>query len=111
MGFLVRSRLAARKLARTGIGRGAPGFQTSVRRIAVTPAIAARLRAGEQVSPEEIAAAQAAMTADAAGAMPAEERKDQKETTSNAAENEWLPEGLKKASKGDTKVRKGKKRR
>lgn len=79
-----------------------------MRRIAVTPAIAARMRAGEQVSPEEIAAAQAAMTADAAGAMP---RKDQKETTSDAAENEWLPEGLKKASKGDTKVRKGKKRR
>ena len=37
----------------------APGFQTSVAQIRVTPEIAARLRRGERVSPEEIAAASA----------------------------------------------------
>ncbi|SNX82928.1 uncharacterized protein MEPE_01634 [Melanopsichium pennsylvanicum] len=42
---------------KTGLGRGAPGFQTGVKRVAVTPEIAARMRAGEQVSAEEIEAA------------------------------------------------------
>ncbi|KAF8577905.1 hypothetical protein K439DRAFT_1363564 [Ramaria rubella] len=110
LGFFVRSRLAARKLARTGIGRGAPGFQTSVRRIAVTPEIAARLRAGEHVPPEEIAAAQEA--AAASGTISAAKDKE-KSQPSDAAEEEnvWLPEELKKTNKGDLKVRKGKKRR
>jgi len=39
--------------------RTAPGFQTNVQRIRVTPEIAARLSRGEEVSPEEIAAASA----------------------------------------------------
>jgi hypothetical protein len=42
----------------------APGFQTNVRQLRVTPDIAARLRRGEDVTPEEIAAA--ARAADAA---------------------------------------------
>jgi hypothetical protein len=114
LGFFIRARLAARKLARTGIGRGAPGFQTNVRRIAVTPAIAARLHAGEQVSPEEISAAQAAMASEAAGAVPVEEKEkaEKKEPSRTVAEdNEWLPDELRRASKGDAKARKGKTRR
>lgn len=39
----------------------AEGFQTGVRRIRVTPEIAARLKLGEDVSPEEIAAASVKM--------------------------------------------------
>jgi hypothetical protein len=42
---------------KTGIGRGAPGFQTGVRRVAIPPALAARIRAGEDVSAEEVTAA------------------------------------------------------
>jgi len=43
---------------KTGLGRGAPGFQTNIKRIAVPPEIIARIRAGEEVSAEEITAAQ-----------------------------------------------------
>lgn len=43
---------------KTGLGRGAPGFQTNVRRVAVPPEIMARIRAGEDVSAEEITKAQ-----------------------------------------------------
>lgn len=43
--------------SKTGFGKGAPGFMTNTRQIRVTPEIAARLRRGEQVSPEEIDAA------------------------------------------------------
>jgi protoporphyrinogen oxidase len=43
---------------KTGLGRGAPGFQTNIKRIAVPPEIMARIRAGEEVSAEEITAAQ-----------------------------------------------------
>ncbi|KAF8513621.1 hypothetical protein JB92DRAFT_2922712 [Gautieria morchelliformis] len=126
LGLFVRARLAARKLARTGIGRGAPGFQTGVRRIAVTPGIAARLRAGEQVSPEEIAAAQAqAATVSASGAGAAAEagaalpsgseaqgKKARKAASINDSEaNEWLPEELRRAGKGEARSRKGKKKR
>ncbi|KAF8513925.1 hypothetical protein BU17DRAFT_94963 [Hysterangium stoloniferum] len=107
LGLYIRSRLAARKLARTGIGRGAPGFQTSVRKLAVTPEIAARLRAGEQVSPEEIAAATAA-----AGAKVTEERRSvEPVVVADDEENEWLPEGIRQAKTGGTKSRKSKKRR
>lgn len=41
----------------TGIGRGAPGFQTGVKRVAIPPELAARIRAGEDVSAEEVTAA------------------------------------------------------
>lgn len=69
----------------------APGFQTNVRRIRVTPEIAARLRRGENVSADEIARASA----------QAEE--DGSATEIKSAANEWLPESLttpKKKSKG-----------
>jgi len=98
--------LAARKLAKTGIGRGAPGFQTGVRKLAVTPEIAARLRAGEQVSPEEIAAATAA-----AQAKQEEAERKAKSQPEEDDENEWLPDELKRANKGSVRGRKGKKRR
>ncbi|CEH19433.1 zinc-binding oxidoreductase [Ceraceosorus bombacis] len=42
----------------TGLGRGAPGFTTNVARIPVPAHIVARIRAGEEVSAEEITAAQ-----------------------------------------------------
>ncbi|GAA5823922.1 hypothetical protein JCM5353_007337 [Sporobolomyces roseus] len=38
----------------TGIGRGAPGFQTGVKKVAIPPELAARIRAGEDVSAEEV---------------------------------------------------------
>lgn len=46
---------------KTGLGRGAPGFQTNVKRIAVPPEIIARIRAGEEVSADEITRAQEKM--------------------------------------------------
>ncbi|GAA5935478.1 uncharacterized protein JCM15063_001049 [Sporobolomyces koalae] len=42
---------------KTGIGRGAPGFQTGVKKVAIPPELAARIRAGEDVSAEEVTAA------------------------------------------------------
>jgi len=48
---------AKKKLATTGIGRGAPGFLTGVRKVTIPPHIAARIRMGEEVSGEEITAA------------------------------------------------------
>ncbi|WFD33709.1 hypothetical protein MCUN1_000522 [Malassezia cuniculi] len=72
----------------TGIGRGAPGFQTNVKRIALPADIVRRIRAGEQVSAEEITAAQERMAA----AETAEKK------------NEWLPDAPKpKSRKGRKK--------
>jgi hypothetical protein len=42
---------------KTGLGRGAPGFQTGVKKVAIPPELAARIRAGEEVSAEEVTAA------------------------------------------------------
>lgn len=70
-GLLFFARLRSNKAAgdprnqaydpKTGLGRGAPGFQTNVKRIAVPPEIVARIRAGEEVSAEEITRAQERM--------------------------------------------------
>lgn len=38
----------------TGLGRGAPGFLTGSRKVALPLHIAARIKMGEEVSPEEI---------------------------------------------------------
>ncbi|SPO23447.1 uncharacterized protein UTRI_02126 [Ustilago trichophora] len=70
---------------KTGLGRGAPGFQTGVKRMAVTPEIAARMRAGEQVTAEEIEAAVA-------------KAQSQSQANSTAVRNpnvdqDWLPQG------------------
>jgi hypothetical protein len=64
-------------------------LETGVKRIAVTPQIAARMRAGEQVSQEEIdaavALAQSSASTPTAHAAPKPE-----------VEDEWLPETVKK---------------
>ncbi|KIJ50418.1 hypothetical protein M422DRAFT_245683 [Sphaerobolus stellatus SS14] len=106
LGLYIRSRLAARKLAKTGIGKGAPGFQTGVRRLAVTPEIAARLRAGEQVTPAEIEAAVAA----AQTKKDADEKKNKQPASLEVEDdNEWLPDELKRSKQG-VKGRKSKRR-
>ncbi|KAE8224272.1 hypothetical protein CF319_g2810 [Tilletia indica] len=88
---------------KTGIGRGAPGFQTGVKRVAVPAALAARIRAGEQVSPEEIEAAQReAAEAAAKGATIGTSSSmsgggggvEQRRSQPVEPVNEWLPEGL-----------------
>ena len=105
----------------------APGFQTNVRRIRVTPEIAARIQRGEQVSPEEIEAASKKADAEEANsqspsrATPSntgvntlptrviEERDDRNITgqkKDDPVANEWLPESV----TGPKKRGKGKKR-
>jgi len=96
----------------------APGFQTSVRKVRVTPEIAARIRRGEEVSPDEIAKA--------AAEMEAREETERNGTTATVSEdsspstsssrtatpaapvttNEWLPDSItnpKKRAKGKRK--------
>ncbi|KAJ6557332.1 hypothetical protein DFH09DRAFT_1163810 [Mycena vulgaris] len=115
-GYFVRKWYLARKLRVHGIGKGAPGFQTNVRKIRVSPEIMARIRRGEDVSPDEIAAASARMEAEerdgpASPPEPLPQSKTPKpkpvviEVPSEPV-NEWLPEGItapKKRSKGKKK--------
>ncbi|EDR01748.1 uncharacterized protein LACBIDRAFT_310529 [Laccaria bicolor S238N-H82] len=112
--YFTRRWYVARRLRVHGIGKGAPGFQTNVRQLRVTPEIAARLRRGEKVSPEEIAAA-AAKAQEEEQKTPyvpriIEERHDRPKLnpTPPPAEpvNEWLPESL----TGPKKRVKGKRR-
>ncbi|KAL1747178.1 hypothetical protein HDZ31DRAFT_32431 [Schizophyllum fasciatum] len=101
----------ADKLKRTGIGKGAPGFQTGIRQVRITPEIAARLRRGEEVSPAEIEAASRA--ADAAPPAPPPrpygdivevDLRGQTNTTSEDEPNEWVSEQItKKKGKGKGK--------
>src|SRR5260221_4894759 len=90
----------------------APGFQTSVKKLRVTPEIAARIRRGEVVSPEEIdAAARKADLKSAAegsgsglaGLRVIEERDDRHLINAGNKEeevvNEWLPESVSKPSR------------
>ncbi|KAL1702106.1 hypothetical protein EV121DRAFT_293663 [Schizophyllum commune] len=103
----------ADKLKRTGIGKGAPGFQTGVRQVRITPEIAERLRRGEDVSPAEIEAASRA--ADAAPPPPPPrpygdivevDLRGQNNTTSEDEPNEWVSEHItKKKSKAKGKRR------
>ncbi|WFD22968.1 hypothetical protein MEQU1_001652 [Malassezia equina] len=78
---------------RTGLGRGAPGFQTNVQRVALPAELVARIRAGEQVSAEEITAAQARV----AQGVP-----------EPAKHNDWLPPTQAPKKKG-TRQRRSKK--
>ncbi|KAK4054079.1 hypothetical protein OIV83_001104 [Microbotryomycetes sp. JL201] len=41
----------------TGIGRGAPGFQTNTRKVQLPAELVARIKRGEEVSAEEVTAA------------------------------------------------------
>lgn len=111
--YLVRKWYLARQLRLYGIGKGAPGFQTNVRRIRVTPEIAARLERGEEVSPEEIAAASAQAeddakrtaekTSTAHSSREVTQSLSEKIPSSHGPPNEWLPESItapKKRAKG-----------
>jgi hypothetical protein len=88
--------LAARKLEKTG------------KRVAVPPEIVARLRRGEDVSPEEIEAAQKAA---AARSQQATTEHAPQPTPSNAVvtpadeSNEWLPDNIKATPTRKTKGR------
>ncbi|KDN52532.1 hypothetical protein K437DRAFT_272398 [Tilletiaria anomala UBC 951] len=83
---------------RTGIGRGAPGFQTNVAKVAIPPDIAARIRAGEDVSAEEIT--QALEDVKAGRYKPKEQ----------IEKEEWLPAGVTGGTVPSKGGRKGKRR-
>ncbi|KAG6899686.1 hypothetical protein C0993_007947 [Termitomyces sp. T159_Od127] len=72
----------------------APGFQTNVRKVRITPEIAARLRRGEEVSPEEIARAAAADEQEPYNSLAG--RGVVEEVQLGQEANEWLPETAKK---------------
>ncbi|PPQ66968.1 hypothetical protein CVT26_009999 [Gymnopilus dilepis] len=116
--YYVRKWYLARRLKLYGIGKGAPGFQTGVRRVRVTPEIAARIRRGEEVTPEEIEAASRAADEEeerqklSPSSKPApspvglprgviEERDDRHliNRKENEIDNEWLPESITKPAK------------
>ncbi|KAJ3766893.1 hypothetical protein FB446DRAFT_653051 [Lentinula raphanica] len=104
--YFTRKWYLARKLRLHGIGRGAPGFQTNVRRIRVTPEIAARIRRGEEVNPEEIAAASAKAEAVANGGSASTPIQETSTTPPTEPVNEWLPQSIiapKKRAKGKRK--------
>ena len=91
-----------------GCGCTAPGFQTNVRQIRVTPEIAARLRRGEQVSPEEIAEASVRADQEASQKANIESVGKEESAPSGVSDaNEWLPDsitsGPKKRGKGKRK--------
>ncbi|TEB30550.1 hypothetical protein FA13DRAFT_1630471 [Coprinellus micaceus] len=115
--FFINKWWKAYQLKNYGIGRGAPGFQTGVRRVRVTPDVALRIRRGEQVSPEEIAASVRKMEEmERQGIKPTIHIEDEKpfirESDATSSDtpaepvNEWLPENLTNA----TKRKKGKRR-
>ncbi|THU91471.1 hypothetical protein K435DRAFT_727234 [Dendrothele bispora CBS 962.96] len=116
--YFARKWYLARQLRVHGIGKGAPGFQTSVRRIRVTPEIAARIRRGEEVSPDEIAKASVEMDAREeaerdGSTAPTSEGSSTSTSSSRTvtpaaptSTNEWLPESVtnpKKRAKGKRK--------
>lgn len=65
------------------------GTETGVKRVAVTPEIAARMRAGEQVSPEEIEAAVAKMEREKEGGQG----KSSAVKANPNVDQDWLPQG------------------
>ncbi|CAO1623572.1 unnamed protein product [Parajaminaea phylloscopi] len=104
---------------KTGIGRGAPGFQTNVTRIAVPAHIVARIRAGEDVSAEEITAAQEAEArraekearAKAQGRIPKSAKGAASANSPVGVEvNEWIPQGHDSSPGGAARRTKGKRR-
>ncbi|KAG6849922.1 hypothetical protein H0H93_003633 [Arthromyces matolae] len=111
--YYARKWYKARQLRLYGIGKGAPGFQTNVRQVRVTPEIAARIRRGEDVSPEEIARAAASESIANNESQPynplagrgvvEEVQLGQTIASSTTTDNEWLPESItspKKRGKG-----------
>ncbi|EFI27219.1 hypothetical protein CC1G_15047 [Coprinopsis cinerea okayama7 len=130
--YFVRKWYLSYRLKVHGIGRGAKGFQTNVRQVRVTPEIAERLRRGEEVSPEEIAAAAAKMEelerqgkAPAPAPRPPPVFEDEKpfydsrtprppspprgtpsKKTNDNVDNEWLPDTVTKTTKRKTRGKK-----
>ncbi|KIM42291.1 hypothetical protein M413DRAFT_444719 [Hebeloma cylindrosporum] len=93
--YFVRKWYLARRLKLYGIGKGAPGFQTNVRQVRVTPEIAARIRKGEDVSPAEIEAASRA--ADEREALEASNSNNKKTANLSPSSNPFpggLPRGV-----------------
>ncbi|KAJ7069944.1 hypothetical protein C8F01DRAFT_1114686 [Mycena amicta] len=109
-GYYARKWYLARRLKVHGIGKGAPGFQTSVKRVRVPPEIMERIRRGEDVSAEEVTAAMERMNAEEkATTSPSSSPKPKKSTPKpppTEPVNEWLPEGItapQKRAKGKRK--------
>ncbi|GAA5966793.1 hypothetical protein JCM3765_004270 [Sporobolomyces pararoseus] len=91
---------------KTGIGRGAPGFATGVKRVAIPPELAARIRAGEEVSAEEVTAALDAEKERMRKEEEEEERlKNGGRKLPAGVDSEWLPQG---ALGGSSKAKKRK---
>jgi hypothetical protein len=82
---------------------------TGVKRVAVTPEIAARLRRGEHVSPEEIAACQQGAGEESAD-KPPETDVSQVSGGDDETENEWLPDDLKAKNKRKAGAKRGRRR-
>lgn len=95
---------------KTGLGRGAPGFQTATRKVAIPRALAERIRAGEDVSAEEVTEAleaererlekeeREAEAAAAAAAKGARETRTMK--VPDSVDEDWLPAGATKVGGG-----------
>ncbi|KAF8321900.1 hypothetical protein F5887DRAFT_1117384, partial [Amanita rubescens] len=108
-GYFARKWYLAWRLKVHGIGKGAPGFQTNVKKIRITPDIAARIRRGEEVSPEEIAEAAARAekmhpNQDTSSSIldrpPLVERVEKPvDSDKDLSANEWLPESVTKPKK------------
>ncbi|KAF8333665.1 hypothetical protein F5887DRAFT_1139855 [Amanita rubescens] len=109
-GYFARKWYLAWRLKKHGIGKGAPGFQTNVKKIRVIPDIAARIRRGEEVSPEEIAEAAARAEKMRRGDQdtsssildrpPLVERVEKlADSDKDSSANEWLPESVTKPKK------------
>ncbi|KAK4054298.1 DNA-dependent ATPase fun30 [Microbotryomycetes sp. JL221] len=86
---------------KTGIGRGAPGFQTATKRVRLPADLVARIKRGEEVSAEEVTAAlERQKLADEQAATSSETEAQTKNLPDNVDED-WLPKG---ASSGTAKT-------
>ncbi|BGP32999.1 hypothetical protein JCM10296v2_004788 [Rhodotorula toruloides] len=97
---------------KTGIGRGAPGFQTGVRKVAIPKDLMERIKRGEEVSAEEITTGierererleREERSSASAGGEEAERRR-----LPETVDEEWLPAGATGLS-GKKKARRRKK--
>ncbi|EGU12004.1 hypothetical protein RTG_01886 [Rhodotorula toruloides ATCC 204091] len=97
---------------KTGIGRGAPGFQTGVRKVAIPKDLMERIKRGEEVSAEEITAGiererERLEREERSSGSAGEEEAEQRKLPENVDE-EWLPAGA-TGSSGKNKTRRRKK--
>ncbi|KAG7444231.1 uncharacterized protein BT62DRAFT_934411 [Guyanagaster necrorhizus] len=104
--YFARKWYLARKLKVHGIGKGAPGFQTGVRRVRVTPDIATRIQRGEEVSPEEIAESIARAEREAENGLSSTVTPSKMTSPPAEPVNEWLPESLSRPKKQGKRRRK-----